>query len=109
MQSEIQILQDNHTWELVPLPPMKVPIGCRWIYKVKLTSNGDTERFKVRLVANGYTQKEGLDFHETFSPVVKMPIVRTVLSLAAQHNWHILQLDVYNAFLQGDLHDEVYM
>lgn len=89
MRSEIQTLQDNHTWDLVSLPPGKFPIGCRWVYKVKLESNGDMGRFKVRLVAKGYTQMEGLDFHETFSPVVKMPTVRTVLSLIVQHNWHI--------------------
>lgn len=109
MQYEIKALQDNHTWYLVPLPKGKVPIGCKWVYKVKLKANGDVERFKARLVAKGYTQKEGLDFHETFSPVVKIATVRTVLSLAAQHNWFVHQLDVYNAFLQGDLHDEVYM
>lgn len=76
---------------------------------MKLKSNSDIERFKARFVAKGYTQKEGLNFHETFSPVVKMPTMRIVLSLAAQHNWYIHQLAIYNAFLQSDLHDEVYM
>ena len=98
MQSEIKALQDNHTWDLVPLPKCKVPIGCKWVYKVKLKANGDVERFKARLVAKGYTQKEGLDFHETFSLVVKIATVRYVLSLAAQHNWFVHQLDVYNEF-----------
>ena len=75
MQAELQALHDNHTWDLVPLPKGKIPIGCKWIYKVKLKANGDVERFKARLVAKGYTQKEGLDFHETFSPVVKIATV----------------------------------
>lgn len=74
-----------------------------------MKSNGDIESFKARLIAKSYNQKEGLDFHEIFFPVVKMTTVRTVLSLTAYHNWHVHQLDVYNAFLQGDLHDEVYM
>lgn len=89
MRSEIQALQDNHTWDLVPLPPGKFPIDCGWVYKVKLESNGDIRRFKFSLIVKGYTQIEGLDFHETFSPVVKMPTVRTILSLVVQHNWHI--------------------
>ena len=98
MQSEIKALQDNHTWDLVPLPTGKVPIGCKWVYKVKLKANGDIERFKARLVTKDYTKKEGLDFHETFSPVVKIATVGTVLSFVAQHNWFVHQLDVYNEF-----------
>lgn len=109
MQAELQALQDNHTWDLVHLPKEKVPIGCKWVYEVKLTANGDVERFKARLVTKGYTQNEGLDFHETFSPMVNIATFQTILSLAAQSHWSVYQLDVYNAFLQGDFHDEVYM
>ena len=109
MASELEALKLNHTWDLVSLPHGKLAIGCRWVYKVKLKASGEVERIKARLVAKGYNQQEGLDYHETFSPVVKIATVRIVLSLAAQHNWHIHQLDVYNAFLQGDLDDEVYM
>lgn len=109
MQEEIQALEDNHTWQLVALPHGKVPIGCRWVYKVKFKANGDIERYKARLVAKGYNQKAGLDYQDTFSPVVKIVTVRSVLSIAAASGWYIHQLDVYNAFLQGDLFDEVYM
>lgn len=109
MQAEIAALQANKTWELVCLPPGKNPIRCRWVYKVKLRADGKIERFKYILVAKGYSQKEGLDYNEAFSPVVKIATVRTVLSLAAMQNWHNQQMDVYNAFLQGDLDDEVYM
>jgi len=83
MNSELQALELNHTWDLVPIPPTKVAIGCRWVYKVKLKASGEVERFKARLVAKGYNQHEGLDYHETFSPVVKIATVRVVLSLAA--------------------------
>lgn len=109
MTKELQSLAANDTWEIVPLPPHKKAIGCRWIYKVKLKADGSLERFKAHLVAKGYTQEYGVDYLETFSPVVRMTTVRCVIAVAASKNWDLYQLDVNNAFLHGDLHEEVYM
>ncbi|CAL9026065.1 unnamed protein product [Prunus brigantina] len=109
MQSELQALFDNHTWSLTPLPAGNKPIGCRWVYKIKLKFDGSVERYKARLVAKGFTQLEGVDYHDTFSPTAKMPTVRCLLALAAARNWPLHQLDVNNAFLHGDLHEEIYM
>ncbi|CAL8150569.1 unnamed protein product [Prunus armeniaca] len=109
MQSELATLEANHTWSLTPLPHGKKPIGCRWVYKIKRHSDGTIERYKARLVAKGYTQLEGIDYHDTFSPTAKMIIVRCLLALAAAQDWSLHQLDVNNAFLHGDLHEEIYM
>lgn len=75
MRAELEAMEVNNTWCVVPLPPNKHPIGCKWIYKVKHRADGTIERYKARLVAKGYTQQEGLDFIETFSPVAKLVIV----------------------------------
>ena len=83
MQAEINALQANNSWVMTPLPPSKVPIGCKWVFKIKLKSDGSIERYKARLVSKGYTQTEGVDFYETFSPVVKFTTIRTLLALAA--------------------------
>ncbi|KAG8495219.1 hypothetical protein CXB51_012817 [Gossypium anomalum] len=109
MKQEIRALEENGTWEVVSLPQGKVPIGCKWVYKVKYQSDGSIEQFKARLVGKGYRQRAGLDFQETFSPVAKQVTVRTVISVAAMNDWPLFQMDVYNAFLQGDLYEEVYM
>jgi hypothetical protein len=83
MQNEIKALEDNNTWTLTTLPPHKTPIGCKWVYKIKHKSDGSIERHKARLVAKGFTQCEGLDYFETFSPVAKLTTVRCLLALAA--------------------------
>ena len=109
MESEFQSLIDNKTWELVPLPKGHKSIGCKWIFKIKYSSDGSVERYKARLVALGYLQKEGIDYTETFAPVAKMTSIRTLLALAATDDAEIHQMDVKTAFLNGDLEEEIYM
>ncbi|RVX02008.1 Retrovirus-related Pol polyprotein from transposon RE1 [Vitis vinifera] len=109
MNEEMKSLQKNETWELIECPPGKKSVGCRWIYTVKYKTDGSTERFKARLVAKGYTQTYGIDYIETFAPVAKINTVRVLLSLAANLDWPLQQFDVKNAFLHGELSEEVYM
>jgi len=109
MTKEIQVLESNNTWDLCPLPKGKSAIGCKWVYKIKYHSDGSIERYRARLVSKGYTQVQGIDYHDTFAPVAKLVTVRLLLSIAAIKNWSLHQLDVNNAFLQGDLTEEVYM
>jgi len=109
MNAELQALAANNTWHLTKLPPGKVAIGCRWVYQIKHKADGTVERYKARLVAQGYTQQEGVDFFDTFSPVAKLTTMRLLLAIAAAHGWFLKQLDVDNAFLHGDLNEEVYM
>ncbi|CAH9112219.1 unnamed protein product [Cuscuta epithymum] len=109
MQKEIHALEENTTWSLVHLPPGKRVVDSKWVYKIKYKPNGGVERYKARLVAKGYTQVEGIDFHETFAPVAKLVTVRCILAVAAKRKWIVHQLDVNNAFLHGDLSEDVYM
>ncbi|GKB88015.1 reverse transcriptase, RNA-dependent DNA polymerase, LTR copia-type gag-polypeptide [Tanacetum coccineum] len=107
MNKEHKALEENKTWTLTLLPPDKKAIGCKWVYRIKFHSDGTVERYKARLVAQGFTEQEGIDYTETFALVTKMVSVRTLLVIDVHHNWQIAQLDINNAFLHGYLHEEV--
>jgi Reverse transcriptase (RNA-dependent DNA polymerase)/Integrase core domain len=109
METEMRALEKNSTWELVELPRGKHIVGCKWIYSIKYNEKGEIDRYRARLVAKGYTQTYGIDFQETFSPVAKLNTIRVILSLAANFDWPLHQFDVKNAFLHGDLEEEIYM
>lgn len=109
MSKEVDAFEVTHTWDVVDLPPGKVALENMWVYKIKYLADGEVERYKARLVVLGNHQKEGIDFEETFAPVVKMTTVRSMLKIIAAENWEVHQMDVHNAFLHGDLHEEVYM
>ncbi|KAL5543607.1 hypothetical protein UlMin_007391 [Ulmus minor] len=109
MNTEFQALMKNSTWTLVPPHPSYSIIGCKWVFKIKRKSDGTIERHKARLVAKGFNQVEGLDYFETFSPVVKPTTIRCVIAIAVINNWDIKQLDVNNAFLNGELEETVHM
>ena len=106
---EITALEDSGTWTVEHLPPGKHAIGCKWVFKIKFNADGTIERFKARLVALGNKQVEGIDYFETFAPVVKMTTVRMFLKVACGRGWDLHQMDVHNAFLHGDLDEEVFM
>ncbi|KFK29521.1 hypothetical protein AALP_AA7G145400 [Arabis alpina] len=101
MTHEVVALEENYTWDIVSLPPGKVVIGSKWVYKIKYNADGKIERHKARLVVLGNKQIEGEDFDETFAPVVKMSTVRGLLSLVSAKGWEVHQMDVHNAFLHG--------
>ncbi|KAE9596295.1 putative RNA-directed DNA polymerase [Lupinus albus] len=109
MNDELSALHKTGTWTMVSLPPDKRAIGSRWVFKIKIKSDGSIERYKARLVAKGYAQQYGMDYEETFAPVAKMTTIRTLIAIASVRQWHISQIDVKNAFLNGDLHEEIYM
>lgn len=109
MATEIKAVEDNNTWTSTKLPPGKTSIGCKWVYKVKFRADSTVEKYKACLVVKGYIQTEGLNYNETFSPVANMVTIRSLLAIGAIKQWHLCQLDVNNAFLHGNLEEEIYM
>ena len=109
MNEEMESLGQHQVWNLVELPKGRQAIKNKWVFRKKLTAEGDVNRYKARLVVKGCSQKEGIDFKETFAPVMKFATLRFLLALAAQTGMHLHQLDVKTAFLNGDLEEEIYM
>jgi hypothetical protein len=109
MQDELRALQDNHTWDIIPCPFGVKPIGCKWVYTIKMGADGSLDQYKARLVALGNRQQYGLDYEETFAPVAQMTTVRIVMAIAVSKGWSLHQMYVKNAFLHGDLEEEIYM
>jgi hypothetical protein len=111
MEKEMKSLKDNEVWELVELPEGRKAVGSKWVYKVKTDADGSIERYKARLVAQGFSQKYGTDYDETFCPVVRLESFRTIVALAVQNGLilHQLEVDVTTAFLNGELEEVVYM
>ena len=109
MQQEIDSLQDYGVWELTELSEGRKAVGCKWVFKVKRNVDRSIERYKARLVAQGYCRRHGEDYDEIFSPVVCLESVRTVIALSVQRGLNLHQMDVTSAFLNGELEDEVYM
>lgn len=109
MQEEMEALHKNKTWNLVSLPHRRKPIGNKLVYKIKRDNNGQVERYCARSVVKGYAQKEGIDFNEIFSHVVRLTTIRVVLAMCATFDLHLEQLDVKTTFLHGELKEEIYM
>ena len=109
MNEELDALSSNNTWDLVPRPLHTNIVGSKWIFRVKYLADDIVDRLRARLVAKGYSQLPGLDFHDTFSLVIKASTVCLVLSLAVSSHWPLHQLDVKNALLNGLLNETVYM
>ncbi|KAL1205729.1 Retrovirus-related Pol polyprotein from transposon RE2 [Cardamine amara subsp. amara] len=109
IDAEIEAMVRNHTWDVNDLPSGKRAVTSKWVFTIKYHSNGEIERYKARMVARGFTQTYGEDYTDTFAPVAKLHTVRVILSLATNLSWELWQMDVKNAFLQGELEEEVYM
>lgn len=109
MNDELRSLEKNNTWSLVDRPTDRNIVGCKWVFKLKTRPNDEQPKYKARLVAKGYSQHAGIDYGETFSPVVRYDSVRTILALAAAENLEMVQFDIKTAFLNGDLEEEIYM
>ena len=109
MDVEYAAFIQRETWTLVSRPIDANVVSCKWVYSLKYNPDGSIARYKARLVARGFSQAYGLDYHETFSPVARLSSIRVLFSIALDQSWPLHQLDVSNAFLYGDLDEQVFM
>ena len=109
MKEELKSMTNNNVWEMTKLPKGSKRVGCKWVFKTKRDSMGNVERYKARLVAKGYTQKDSVDYKETFSPVSKKYSLRIIMPLVAHYDLELYQMYVKTTFLNVDLEEEVYM
>ena len=109
VNSEIESILQNHTWELVDLPPGCKPLGYKWIFKRKLKADRSIDKYKARLVVKGYKQKEGVDYFDPYSLVTRITPIQMLMAIIALHNLEIHQMDVKTTFLNGELNEEIYM
>ena len=106
---EIESILHNHTWELVDISPSCKPLSSKWVFKRKRKVDGSIDMYKARLVIKSYKQTEGLDYFDTYSPVMRINSIRMVLAIATLRNLEVHQMDVKTTFLNGDLEEEIYM
>ena len=102
-------LHKTGTWDLVDLPSITYAIGCKWVYKIKTRSDGIVDSYKARLVARGFTQEYEIDYEDTFALVTRLSSVRTLIAISMACKWPLFHMDVKNAFLNGELSEEVYI
>ncbi|XP_059072468.1 retrovirus-related Pol polyprotein from transposon TNT 1-94 [Cryptomeria japonica] len=109
MDEEYQSIIKNDVWDLVPRPKGKSIVSSKWLFKIKHNADGNIEKYKARFVARGFSQKEGIDYEETFAPVARYTSIRTIIAIAASKGWKLHQMDVKTAFLNGVIEEEVYI
>jgi hypothetical protein len=109
MTEEYQSIIKNDVWEIVPRPKSKDVVSSKWLFKIKHAADGSIEKYKARFVARGFSQKEGIDYEETFAPVARYTSIRTIIALAAKMKWTLHQMDVKTTFLNGVIEEEVYI
>ena len=109
MEEEMESMNANQVWDFVDLPPRRRSIGNKWILKIKRKADGSIEQYKARLVEKGYTQKEGIDYKDTFSPIVKITSIHLILTIVAHIDLELYQMDIKTVFLNEKLGEEIYM
>ncbi|CAM8956673.1 unnamed protein product [Rhodiola kirilowii] len=109
INDEMDSIIGNNTWILVDIPPGHKPLGNKWIFPKKMKVDGTIDKFKARLVIQGFRQKYGMDYFDTYAPVARISTIKLLIALASIHKFLVHQMDVKTAFLNGDLEEEIYM